>query len=189
MGVKIGKRISAVFLIFVVMFACFSSYYFYAITSQDSKIAQLNAQVQSLKVQIANLTTADLTTALQENEIVTSDYAATKSIPYNYFCVSGTVANTGGGKALYAGLHVDAYSAAGIIEINMTFPLSGGTFGTDSRTDAYVASPQYSSTGSGPSLKLGNLAGGETVEVFIRIFHEGVVTNWTVTPVWTNPQL
>ena len=188
MEVKVDKRILAVSLIFAIVFACVSSYYFYTITSQDLKIAQLNTREQTLKVQIAKLTIANLTTALQENEIVSSDYAATKSIPYNYFCVSGTVANTGGGKAFNAGLHVDAYDAAGTIEINMTFPLSGGTFGTDSQTDAYVASPQYSSTGSGPSLKLGNLAGGETVEVFIRIFHEGVVTNWTVTPVWTNPQ-
>jgi len=170
------------------MFACVSSYYFYAITSQDLKFAQLNTQEQTLKVQIAKLKIANLTTALQENEIVTSDYAATKSIPYNYLYVSGTVTNTGEGNAFNAGLHVDAYSAAGSIEINMTFPLSGGTFGTDSRTDAYAASPQYSSTGSGPSLQLGKLAAGETVEVNIQIFHEGVVTNWTVTPVWTNPQ-
>ena len=170
------------------MFACVSIYYFYIITSQGFKIAQLNAQEQTLKVQIANLTIANLTTALQENEIVTSDYVTTKSIPYNYFCVSGTVANTGGGKAFNAGLHVIAYSAAGIVEINMTFPLSGGKFGTDSLTDAYVAGPQFSSTGSGPSLQLGNLAGGETVEVFVQVFHEGVITNWTVTPVWTNLQ-
>jgi hypothetical protein len=188
MEVKIDKRILAVSLIFVIILACVSIYYFYTITSHDSKIAQLNTQEQTLKVQIAKLKIANLTTALQENEIVTSDYAATKSIPYNYFYVSGTVINAGEGNAFNAGLHVDAYSAAGTIEINMTFPLSGGTFGTDSRTDAYVASSQFAGIGGGPSLQLGKLAAGETVEVDIQIFHEGVVTNWTVTPVWTNPQ-
>ncbi len=183
MEIKIDKRILAVLLIFVIIFAGVLSYYFYAIYNQDSKIAQLNTQEQNLKGQLTNLTTAYLKTALEENEIITSDYAATKSIPYNYLYVSGTVTNTEGGKAFNAGLHVAAYSAAGTLEINMTFPLSGGRFGTDSAIDAYVASSQG---GGVSSLQLGNLAGGETVAVNIQIFHEGVVSNWTVTPVWTN---
>ena len=185
MEIKINKRILAVTLIFVIIFAGVSSYYFYTIYNQDSKIAQLNTQEQNLKGQITNLTTAYLKTALEENEIITSDYAATQSLPYNYLYVSGTVTNTGGGKAFNAGLHVTAYNAAGTLEINMTFPLSGGTFGTDSKIDAYATNSQW---GGVSSLQLGNLAGGETVTSNILIFHEGIVSNWTVTPVWTNSQ-
>ena len=182
MEIKIDKRILAVLLIFVVIFAGVLSYYFYAIFNQDSKIAQLNTKKQNLEGQLTNLTTAHLATALQENEIITSDYAATKSIPYNYLYVSGAVTNTEGGKAFNAGLHVTAFSAEGILEINMSFPLTGGIFGTNSAIDAYVES----SRGGVSSLQLGNLAGGEPEEVNIQIFHEGVVSNWTVTPVWTN---
>ena len=91
--------------------------------------------------------------------------------------------NTGGGKAFNAGLHVSAYSASGTLEINMTFPFSDGRFGTDSAIYTYVASSQG---GCVSSLQLGNLPAGETVAVYIQIFHEGVVFNWTVTPVWTN---
>ncbi len=182
MKIKIDKRILVVPLVFVIMFVGVLSFYIYAIYNQNSKISQLNTQEQNLEGQLTNLSTVHLAASVNANEIVTSDYAATKSIPYNYLYVSGTVTNTGGGKAFNAGLHVAAYNATGTLEINMTFPLNGGTFGTDSKTDAYVTSfPGYFG-----SLQLGNLAGGETAAVNIQIFHEGVVSNWTITPAWTN---
>jgi hypothetical protein len=36
------------------------------------------------------------------------------------------------------------------------------------------------------SLHLGTLYGNENTAVSIVIYHEGIVSNWTVTPVWTN---
>ena len=36
------------------------------------------------------------------------------------------------------------------------------------------------------SLQLGSLDVGQTANFEIAIYHEGNVTNWTITPVWTN---
>jgi hypothetical protein len=199
MKTKVDKRILVVSVIFVIIYGGVLFPYFNTIYAQDSKIALLNtqeqnlnnevanltSQISSLKGQITNFTTAYLTTALEANEIITSAYTATKSIPYNYLYISGSVTNTGDGMAYNAGLHVVAYDAHGnrTLDIDMTFPLSGGTFGTDSGIDAYVTnSQQYPES----SLQLGKLAGGETATINIQIFHEGTVSNWTITPVWTN---
>jgi hypothetical protein len=62
----------------------------------------------------------------------------------------------------------------------MTVPLEGGIFGTDNATNAFV----LKTYGNSPTL--GVLDGEQTAYIGISIFHEGTVTNWTVTPVWTN---
>jgi hypothetical protein len=102
-------------------------------------------------------------------------------VPFNYLFIEGSVTNTGEGTAYNAGLHVVAYGANGTLEINMTVPLSGGNFGTDNVTDAFV-----SSTCGNSSLTLGALYSEQTTDVYINIFHEGSVSTWTVTPVWIN---
>ena len=74
------------------------------------------------------------------------------------------------------------------LEVNMTVPLDGQenvtgneitdlapVFGTDAATQIY----------GNDSLQLGNLYSGQTVSISLGIFHEGTVTNWTITPVWT----
>jgi hypothetical protein len=204
--IKIDPRVFAVLLVFAIIFAGVLSSYFYVIIFQDYKIASLTAQEKNLNSELENLTSqipilqdqtanltdvylasglkANLTTALEGKEIVTSDYAATESIPYNYFYISGTVTNTGNGTAFKAGLHVIAYDTnnKGTRDIDLTLAL-GGTFGTDNRTNNYITS---SYGGFSQSSQLGNLGGGQTVTTNIQIFHEGTVSNWTITPVWTN---
>jgi hypothetical protein len=206
MKIKIDPRIFAVLLVFAIIFAGVLSSYFYVIIFQDYKSASLTAQEQNLNSELENLTNqipslqnqttnltvaylasglkANLTTALEGKEIVTSDFAATQSIPFNYFYISGTVTNTGNGTAFKVGLHVIAYDNynSATRDIDLTLPL-GGTFGTDNRTNNYVTS-YYG--GFSQSLQLENLGGGQTVTTNIQIFHEGTVSDWTITPVWTN---
>jgi len=103
-------------------------------------------------------------------------------LPFNYLYITGSVTNVGVGTAFTAGLHVVAYAANGGLEINMTVPLiNGATFGTDAGTDAYVSSSYGNS-----SLQLGSLYSEQNATIEIGIFHEGIVSNWNITPVWTN---
>lgn len=204
MKIKLNPKILVLPLVLGIIFAGILSSYSYLIIAQNYKISSLTAEEQNLNEEIENLTNqipsfreqatnftaaylalgfkANLTTSLQGKEIVTSNYAATQSIPYNYFYVSGTVSNAGNGTAFQAGLRVVAYSYNGTQEIDMTLPL-GGIFGTDSRINDYITN---SYGGLGTSLQLGNLGSGQTVTTNIQIFHEGTVSNWTITPVWTN---
>jgi outer membrane murein-binding lipoprotein Lpp len=206
MKIKIAPKIFVVTLIFAIIFAGVISSYSFVIIIQDYKIASLNTQVQNLNSEIENLTNqiptlqdeqttnltaaylasglkANLTTVSQGKEIITSNYAATKSIPYNYFYISGSVTNTGNGTAFEAGLHVIAYDVydKSTRDIDMTLPF-GGTFGTDDAINAYVAKSQ----GGTSSFQLESLGSGQTKTINIQIFHEGTVSNWIVTPVWTN---
>ena len=57
----------------------------------------------------------------------------------------------------------------------------GPTFGTDNATDTFVSSNFGNS-----STQLGSLGSNQTATIELGIFHEGTVTNWTATPVWTN---
>ena len=152
------------------------------ISSLNNEIKNLTSQISSLKGQITNLTTANLVTALGVVEISKNNQEMPINQPYNHFYISGSVKNTGKGTAYNAGLNVVAYTANGTLEINMTVPLSnGGVFGTDNATNRYVTS-----TFGNSSLQLGPLYGGQTATIDLDIFHEGTVTNWTVTTVWTN---
>jgi hypothetical protein len=139
--------------------------------------------------QTTNLSSANLVTRLNEQEYPWYQVGMvfTPSTSYCYLQINGSVTNTGLGTAYNVGLHVVAYNATGTSEINMTIPLHGGIFGTDNATNTFVL--DY-----GEALgilivsnqTLGVLEGKETVNLSnISIFHEGTVTNWTVTPVWT----
>ena len=155
----------------------------------NSKIATINGQIANLNSQILNLTSANLVTALGVTEV---PYNSPNNYPtpllYNHLYISGSVTNTGEGNAYNAGLHVVAYEVNGKVEVNMTVPLDGPenvtgneitilapVFGTDAATQIY----------GNDSLQLGNLYSGQTVPISLGIFHEGTVTNWTITPVWT----
>lgn len=108
-------------------------------------------------------------------------------IPYNYLYITGNVNNTGLGTAYNAGLHVIAFSTNGTLEVNITVPFntenfSLGVFGTDNATNTFILSKYGSSSSS-----LGILDGKQTAHIqSISILHEGLATNWTVTPVWTD---
>ena len=183
------------------------SYYNALLNSKHSKIASLNNEIAGQSNEIANLTSqvthinaedANLTTHLG----VVEDPNKTESpvtLTNDALFIKGIVVNTGNLTAYNAGLKVVAYSANGTLEINMTVPLVHGEavyagsdpyygdvidFGTDNATQA-LASELDSFVGS-DSLKLWSLGGGQTAPVNINILHEGIVTKWTVTPVWTN---
>jgi hypothetical protein len=128
---------------------------------------------------------ANLVTALNVNdtqeETVNLWGNETSNLPFNNLLISGSVTNTGKVTAFYAGLHVVAYTATGTLEVNITVPLvNGAGYGTDTTTDAFVS--QAGTTW----LQFGSLDIGQTAKVNVSIYHEGTVTNWTVTPVWTN---
>ena len=202
---KIEPKILIVAVVFATIFLGVLISYSYVIIVQDYKIASLNTQIQnitreiedltnqtsSINNQTTNLTTAylasglkaNIATALQEKEIITANYAATQSMPYNYLSITGTVTNTGNGTAFETGLHVVAYDVSGnsTKDINLTLPF-GGSFGTDGAINDYLAKSQ----GGMGSLQLESLGSGQTKTVSLLIYHEGTVSNWVVTPVWKN---
>jgi cell division protein FtsL len=160
------------------------------IPSLNDQIANLNSQISNLKAQItnpgaqiANLTSPYLVTALGITEIAGNLPAY---LQFNRLWISGTVTNKGEGTAFNSGLHVVAYTANGTQEVDITVPLNNNnvvTYGTDAATNDLA----YGSNGDNyPSFQLISLGGGGTAYIGINIYHEGTVTNWTVTPVWTN---
>ena len=142
-------------------------------------VVYFNGIVNQKNSEIADLKSPYLATSLGVTEILYSPPSYDMgNIPYNRHYISGSITNTGKNTAFNAGLHVVAYGADYTLEINMTVPLSDGVaFGTDNAT---------SIGGSGSSLQLGVLDGGQTSTIGINIYHEGIVSIWTVTPVWTN---
>jgi hypothetical protein len=181
-------------VLFVTAIAETISYYNGEISSKKSKIALLNDkianltnQISNLNSQLADLTNAYLVTALGVTEIPYNSPYNGVALPYNNLYIAGSVTNTGESTAYNAGLHVVAYNSTGTVEINMTVPLTnsgtmyGAVFGTDVATDNYVSSNFGIS-----SLQLITLDSGQNMPIMINIFHEGTVSNWTITPVWTN---
>ncbi len=155
------------------------------LANQNNEIANLNKQISNLTGQVTNLLpSAYLVSSLGVTDVA-RDYFYQMPFPqaYNHLFLDGSVTNTGKGTAYNAGLLVVAYNATGTLEVNMTVPLygNGAGFGTDNATKAYVSSIDniYSS-------QLGSLFSGQTATVVLAIYHEGNVSNWTVTPVWTN---
>lgn len=158
-------------------------------------------QISSLTAQITNLTSANLTAAITVNEISNNDALYNEfpnmapNIPYQSLQISGSITNTGYVTALNAGLHIAAFASDGTLEINMTVPLANGVFGTDNETRAMILSyPRVNVNDGGftvvlgtlGSLQLGSIDVNQTDKVAITIYHEGTVSNWTVTLVWTN---
>jgi len=203
MKTKLDPRIFVISLVFAIIFAGVLASFAYLIVIQENKIASLSSQEQNLNSEIDNLTnqilsgnnaTTNLTAAylssglkanptsfVQGKEIITANYGATKSIPYNYFYISGTITNTGNGTAFETGLHVTAYDVDNKTkDIDMTLPFDG-RFGTDDTTNSYVVTQ-----GGIGSVQLESLGSGQTKTVNIQIFHEGTISSWTITPVWTN---
>jgi hypothetical protein len=156
------------------------------IANQDNEMANLTSQISNLERYSANrtyLTSANLVTVVAISDVpANARWGSTPFYPpYSHLHITGSANNTGEGTAYNAGLHVVAYNDAGTLEINMTVPLNGGPFGTDNATDAYLKSINIYG-----NPVLGVLYSGQTVTIGVDIFHEGTVTNWTITPVWTN---
>ena len=105
-----------------------------------------------------------------------------------FLTLDGSVANVGNNTAYNSGLQVVAYDSnrvwldvQGCIVISATVPLAveeGFTnpFGYFQAGNALI----------GFSYSVTSLSGGQTARIYLNIYHSGRVTNWTVTPVWTN---
>ncbi len=182
-------------------------YYNGLLNGKNSEITSLKGQVADENNQIANLTNQienfNAQSAYLNTQLGIIDYV-TNSTPYDGpslaaegidgLYIKGSVANVGNMTAYNAGLHVVGYDANNTLWINMTVPLAyaaGGSFnnalffGTDNKTQSY-ADNQNSINGVVASLKLESLDSGKGTMVNVNIIHEGIVSNWTVTPVWTN---
>jgi type II secretory pathway pseudopilin PulG len=172
-----------------------SGFLFYQLTvvqSVNSELRSQNAEIQNqldevqtqneeLENQIANLTSANLVTALGIAEVPYDSIA--NPAQFHKLFIEGSVTNKGQGTAYNAGLHVVAYDAEGNLRINMIVPLKNiASFGTDSATIDYA----LAHAGGTDSLQLGKLLTTQTAAISIQIFHQGNVTDWTLTPVWTN---
>jgi len=177
--------IAALIIVMLVVSAFAGTIYYYEglLAAKNSKIASLSNQL----TQISNYTDAHLEVTLGVSEVGNTSVSM-YSYPFYRLYISGTVRNTGQGEAFNAGLHVIAYASDGTVEINMTVPLvSGADFGTDNSTSAFVRVWDAESGVSANPAQFGNLNGGESVAVDFNIYHEGKVTNWTITPVWWIP--
>lgn len=152
-------------------------------TLLNNQTANQNTKITNLTAQVANLISANLVTALGITEISNT---SSISRSFNRLYIEGSVTNRGPETAFDAGLYVVAYSKDGTLEINMTVPLTTyglGEFGTNVAIYSYLYSFDPYCT---PSPKFGNLPSGQSVNVNLDIYHEGTVTNWTVTPTWKN---
>ena len=143
----VNKKIITSFLLVVILFvsavAGTISYYNNKIVSQNNEIANLTSQISKLNGIITNYPTANLTARLLVAELLGNESNSNGKptpIPYNYLFIDGSVSNSGKGTAYNVGLHVVAYDAFsnGTLDINTTVPLSGGIYGTDATTDAFV---------------------------------------------------
>ncbi len=197
---RISKKIMVMSVLIAVLFvgAIAGTIVYY-----NGEITKLNSQISRLNSFIANLPTAHLVASLGVTEIMGDESTAMGTptpIPYNYLYITGSVNNTGEGTAYNAGLDIVAYNGTGTLEINMTVPFSGGIFGADNATNDFILKTYGSYDSflgvytSGYSTTLGVVDGKQTEYIggapasygSLSILHEGTVTNWTVTPVWTN---
>lgn len=158
-------------------------YYNWKIEKLTSQIAELKVQVSNLNSQITNLTSANLVSALGAKDIQYSSFY--------YLYITGSVNNTGRSIAYNVGLHVLAYGA-NKVEINTTFPIypSNGMFGVDiiskspdpNSGASFVLSPY----GNYSNQQFTNLTSGQSYQIIMSVFHNNLLTNWTLTPLWTN---
>ena len=142
------------------------------IASLNNKIANLNSKIASLKGQLANLTgiITHLKSANLVADVGTFDFPP--YLGYNSVYIGGQVTNRGEGTAYNAGIHIVAYSD-GVLETNMTVPLAS-------------SATYYSTNSQSGQLQLSILDGGQSVQIGIILYYQGLVSGWTLTPVWTN---
>ncbi|MGA2682760.1 MAG: hypothetical protein ABSF44_13285 [Candidatus Bathyarchaeia archaeon] len=146
----------------------------------SSQVAYLENQVENLNAMIASLSTANLVASLNMKEYpATTQYGVSFE---NSLFIVGSVTNTGEGAAYNAGLHIVAYNAEGKLEINMTVPAEGGTFTYDSST--YTNPPKLPTINSGYGFD--SYSSSNSASIGMTIYSPEFVSNYTVTPVWTD---
>ena len=177
----------------------------------NSEIANLNSQISNIKSQLTNvtgqlanltseltsLTSANLVTSLTVTEVPYNYNNYTGHELFNYLYIAGNATNTGRGTAYNTGLHVVAYTATGILEIDMTVPLGAGGYGYGVNNSTHALGTTYTPNSphisllspdvpATPITTLGSNPGFNVAFIYIAIYHEGTAANWTITPVWTN---
>ena len=129
---------------------------------------------------IKNLSTANLVAALNTKEYpATTQYGVSFK---NSLFIVGLVNNIGEGVAYNAGLRVVGYTANSILEMNMTIAVQGGTYTYDS--EDYTAPAKLPTVNSGYSFD--SYSNSNSVSIGMTIYSQDFVSNYTVTPVWTN---
>ena len=142
----------------------------------QADVAQLNGTLNSVNLQTAlGITEVPYNSASNNNSLVNS--------AYNHLFISGSVTNEGLRTAYNAGLSVVAYDINNALVVNMTVPLTVGTY-----EDGVILSNSNSNSSSFSlgSLTLESLNAGQTASINIAIYHEGTAATWKVIPVWTN---
>jgi outer membrane murein-binding lipoprotein Lpp len=182
------KIIASVFLmtiLFVSAIVGTLTYYNGVVNKKNSEIVLLNNQIENLNNEVSNLS-AQVANLTSLSGVSIQTYLGVKDLDgsgYYFLDIAGSVLNVGDSTAFHPGLHVVAYDAQGTLEINMTVGLAKDTvFSTDNRTRTFV---QMNVSLYDPSF-VDPLYSNETAPIALNIYHEGMVTNWTVTPVWTN---
>jgi hypothetical protein len=182
-------QISIVLVVVSVIFALVATSIYNNNTALDNgKHPTSVTPVNSVITPTPPANTPNLVAALGVSEVQNSSIMQRA---YNRLYIEGTVNNTGTVAASNVGLHVLAYAADGTLEVNLTVPLIPvGELGTDDELTSYILS--YDAVYPiglcyyYKSLTLGNLTVGESATVSLNIYHRGTVTNWSVTPVYTN---
>ncbi len=124
-------------------------------------VSGLNGMITNVNDKVTSLTQAELVTALGSNYVTTGT-------PRLY--IAGSVINTGRGTAYNVGLHVIAYTANRQKIIDMTVPF-------------FFENTYSTSTGSTTLMTVSSM---QNMSVSINIKASSALTNWTITPVWTN---
>jgi hypothetical protein len=185
---------------------------FIGTASYSNRLSLTNfLQCQSSQNQATTFAPANLSANLYRKEVtdklvLVTMYPETSSINvrYNSLWITGGINNIGEDVAFNAGLQVIAYGTDRSQIVNITVPLVNAVYGTDKATKEFITNfAGYFVTidgiverGQGPAdslalgndglLSLGTLMAGQTVDITLAIYFEGTVSNWIVTPVWTN---
>ena len=152
-----------------------------------AQVSYLENQITNLNDLISNLTSANLVTSLAIKEYpatTQTNPAGAYSISYeNSLFIVGSVTNTGEGVAYNAGLHVVGYTVNGTLEMDMTLPLSTMR-GTSYYSANYTSPTELSTLNSGYGYD--SYSSSNSASIGMAIYTPDFVSNWTVTPVWTN---
>ena len=142
------------------------------ISEMDAQINSLDSQIKSLNSEIFDkLEHPYVVTNLAITEIMNDEsYNENDPATYNHLLISGTVTNEGFSTAYNAGLNVTAMDSSGQVVVNMIVPMTSGSYGPGHSQGFSVLSVMNKQ---------------DILETEISLFHKGIATSWTVTPVYT----
>ncbi len=184
---KVTATLSTAFLIVMLNLAIIAGY-LNILYAQNAETAKLNMEVEKLRNQVVNLSTANIEISVEIQELegeFPRNFIPAAPFPAIYDCliITGSAKNTRNGTAYNAGLNVTVEDANGMLLVNMSVPLRAGfAYGTNQEIKKWM-----NSVGIGYGFtELSNLYSQQTSNIGIYIFHEGIAKNWIVTPTWRN---